>query len=127
MAVVLLVEDDDHVRVIVESYLKELGHKVLSAVTRQGAMAVLEDTPNVDLLFTDMELMGDVQAGIELARQAAERWRHLKVLYTTGGGVTEGMRARLRAAPDRKGSSSCIRRSRLLRRESRWSSTLHNR
>jgi len=95
MAVVLLVEDDDHVRVLVESYLKELGHKVLSAVTRQGAMAVLEDTPNVDLLFTDMELMGDIQAGIELARQAAERWRHLKVLYTTGGGVTEGMRARL--------------------------------
>ena len=72
MAVVLLVEDDDHVRVLVESYLKELGHKVLSAVTRQGAMAVLEETPNVDLLFTDMEVMGDVQAGIELARQAAD-------------------------------------------------------
>jgi len=95
MAVVLLVEDDDHVRVLVESYLEELGHKVLSAATRQGAMAVLEETPNVDLLFTDMDLMGDVQAGIELARQAAKRWRHLKVLYTTGRGLTEGMRARL--------------------------------
>src|SRR5262245_61834807 len=95
MAVVLLVEDDDHVRVLVESYLEELGHKVLSAATRQGAMAVLEETPNVELLFTDMDLMGDVQAGIELARQAAKRWRHLKVLYTTGRGLTEGMRARL--------------------------------
>jgi len=94
MAVVLLVEDDDHVRVLVESYLEELGHKVLSAVTRQGAMALLEETPHVDLLFTDMELMGDDQAGIELARQAAKQWRHLKVLYTTGRGFTEGMRAR---------------------------------
>jgi hypothetical protein len=33
MEVVLLVEDDDPVRVVVESYLEELGHKVVSAGT----------------------------------------------------------------------------------------------
>src|SRR5262249_25467689 len=95
MAVVLLVEDDDHVRVLVGSYFEELGHKVLSAATRQGGRGGLEDAPNVGLLCTDMDLMGDVQAGIELAGQAAKRWRHLKVLYTTGRGLTEGMRAHL--------------------------------
>ena len=34
MATVLFDEDDDQVRVLAESYLKEQGHEVLSAGTR---------------------------------------------------------------------------------------------
>jgi DNA-binding NtrC family response regulator len=94
MAVVLLVEDEEQVRVLAESYLKEQGHKVLSAGTPQDAIALLEKTPHVDLLFTDLDLKGNVETGIELAHDAIKRWPHLKVLYTTGQYLTDGMKAR---------------------------------
>ena len=42
MATVLLVEGDDQVRVLAESYLEEQGHDVLSAGTAVGALALLE-------------------------------------------------------------------------------------
>lgn len=73
---------------------EEQGHKVLSAGTPQGAIALLEKTPQVDLLFTDLNLKGNIEAGIELAQDAIKRWPHLKVLYSTGEDLTEGMKAR---------------------------------
>src|SRR5437588_7006287 len=94
MAVVLVVEDEEQVRVLAESYLEEQGHQVLSAGTLQGAMALLEKTSHVDLVFTDLELKGDIAAGIELAREAVGRLPHVKVLYTTGRDLTDGMKAR---------------------------------
>jgi CheY-like chemotaxis protein len=94
MAVVLLVEDNDQVRVVVESYLEELGHKVFSAGSPQGALALLKQTPQIVLLFTDLELTSDSEAGLKLAREAVERRPDLKVLYTSGRGVTDGMKVR---------------------------------
>jgi CheY-like chemotaxis protein len=94
MTVVLLVEDNDQVRVVVESYLEQLGHKVFSASSPQGALAVLKQTPQIELLFTDIELTSASEAGLNLAREAVERRPDLKVLYTSGRGVTDGMNAR---------------------------------
>jgi CheY-like chemotaxis protein len=68
MAVVLLVEDEEQVRVLAESYLEEQGHQALSAGTPQGAITLLEKNSHVDLLFTDLDLKGDIHGGIELAR-----------------------------------------------------------
>ena len=50
------------------------------------------------MLFTDVELAADAQAGLvhaglEMAQQAINVRPHLKVLYTTGQGVTDGMKA----------------------------------
>ena len=69
MEVVLLVEDDDQVRVVVEYYLEELGHKVVSAGTPQEALALLNTAAQIDLLFTDVDLTGDREAGLKLARE----------------------------------------------------------
>jgi two-component SAPR family response regulator len=44
------------------------------------------------VLFTDLGLGNDLQAGLELAKQAVERRPKLKVLYTTGQTITDGMR-----------------------------------
>ena len=90
MAIVLLVEDEEQVRVLAESYLEEQGHQVYSAGTPPGAIALLEKAQHVDLLFTDLDLKSDVDAGIELARKATGRWPHLKVRYTTGQDLTDG-------------------------------------
>jgi DNA-binding NtrC family response regulator len=94
MATVLLVEGDDQVRVLAESYLEEQGHDVLSAGTAAGALALLEKSPNVDVLFTNIDLKGKVAAGIELAQDALQRKSNLKVLYTTERDLTDGMKAR---------------------------------
>jgi DNA-binding NtrC family response regulator len=94
MATVLLVEDEDQVRLLAESYLEEQGHKVLSAGTSEGALAVLQNETQVDILFTDLDLKGDIHAGINLADEAIKVLPQLRVLYTTGRAITDGMKAR---------------------------------
>jgi DNA-binding NtrC family response regulator len=93
MAIVLIVEDEEQVRVLAESYLQEQGHQTVSAASAEEALAVLGVTKRVDLLFTDIGLHDDLRAGLELAKQAVERRPELKVLYTTGQGATDGMMA----------------------------------
>jgi DNA-binding NtrC family response regulator len=94
MATVLLVEDEDQVRLLAESYLEEQGHKVLSAGTPEGALAVLQNETRVDILFTDLDLKGDIHAGINLANEAIKILPQLRVLYTTGRAITDSMKAR---------------------------------
>ena len=95
MAIVLIVEDETQVLVLAESYLQEHGHRTLSASTAAEALAIIEGTEDVDVLFTDIGLKGDLEAGLELASKAMERRPDLKVLYTTGQTVTDGMKALL--------------------------------
>jgi CheY-like chemotaxis protein len=74
--------------------LEEQGHQVLSAGTPQGALAVLHNGAEVDVLFTDLDLNDDIHAGVSLADEAVKVLPKLKVLYTTGRAVTDGMKAR---------------------------------
>jgi DNA-binding NtrC family response regulator len=92
MHVVLVVEDEEQVLVLAKSYLEEQGHRALSADTIDGALAILAEEP-VNVLFVDIGLHDDKQAGLELAKQAVERNPSLQVLYTTGQTVTDGMKA----------------------------------
>ena len=89
MATVLFVEDDDQVRVLAESYLKEQGHEVLSAGTAPGAVALLAKSPQLELLFTNVDLKGEIAAGIGLAHEAVNRRPNLKERN-----LTDGMKAR---------------------------------
>ncbi len=98
MAVVLVVEDEEQVRVLAQSILHESGHKTLSASTTDEALALIQTTRQIDLLFTDIELSRDVEAGLvhpglELAQEAVKLCPDLRVLYTTGQSVTDGMKA----------------------------------
>ena len=93
MAVVLIVEDEEQVRVLAEAIVQELGHETLTAGTAEQALAVIQERPDVDLLFTDIGLQQDLEAGLKLAKGIAARKPGLPVLYTTGQGVTDGMRA----------------------------------
>jgi DNA-binding NtrC family response regulator len=93
MAVVLIVEDEEQVRVLAEAIVQELGHETLTAGTAEQALALIEERPDVDLLFTDIGLQQDLEAGLKLAKSIAARKPGMPVLYTTGQGVTDGMRA----------------------------------
>ena len=93
MAKVLIVEDEEQVRVLAESYLREQGHSTLSAATSTEALAVLGVADGVDLLFVDIGLRDDPHAGLNLAKKARQLIPNLKILYVTGQSVTDGMKA----------------------------------
>jgi DNA-binding NtrC family response regulator len=98
MAIVLVVDDEEQVRVLAESILRDSGHQTLSAATIDQALALIRADQSIDLLFTDINLADDaegglVHPGLELSQQALELRPTLRVLYTTGAGVTDGMRA----------------------------------
>lgn len=98
MAVVLIVEDEEQVRVLAESILQDSGHRTLSAATKDEALALIQTEAPIHVLFTDINLAqdaeaGSTQAGLELAREAVTFRPGLRVLYTTGQGVTDGMKA----------------------------------
>jgi two-component system nitrogen regulation response regulator NtrX len=93
MGRILIVEDDDQVRVLATGILEDGGHQTLSASTVEQALALLEGGEQVDLIFIDIALQSDIQAGLMLAQEAIKRKSDVSVLYTTGQGITDGMRA----------------------------------
>ena len=80
---ILVVEDDEGVRLTVTEMLRELGYKVLSAKDATSAMPILESGAHIDLLFTDVVMPGPVRSP-ELARKARERIPGIAVLFTSG-------------------------------------------
>jgi PAS domain S-box-containing protein len=81
-ATVLLVEDDPNVREFTASALQGLGYRVLEAGDAPAALRLLDQDPNIVLLFTDVGLPG--LNGRQLAEQAQQRIPSLKILFTTG-------------------------------------------
>lgn len=79
---VLVVEDDEGVRQLSVSLFEELGYRVIEAADGYTALELLDGTPRVDLLFTDVGL--PKMNGRQLAEEAARRRPGLKVLFTTG-------------------------------------------
>lgn len=80
---ILVIEDNSDVRAFVVSALDILGYKVLQAADGPGALAVMEENPNTELLFTDVVLQGGMN-GRELADEIQERYKDIKVLFTSG-------------------------------------------
>ncbi|MET0309775.1 MAG: CHASE3 domain-containing protein [Sphingomonas sp.] len=79
---VLVVEDEERVRLLSVDSLRELGYTVFHADGPRQALKLLGELPRVDLLFTDV-IMPDMN-GRKLADAARVERPDLKVLYTTG-------------------------------------------
>jgi CheY-like chemotaxis protein len=77
------VEDDDDVRTYSKEVLRELGYSTLEAATGSAALRVLEQHPEIALIFTDVGLPGGMN-GRQLADEARRRRPDLKILFTTG-------------------------------------------
>ena len=80
---ILVVEDDEGVRDVAVGFLRRLGYRVLEAADASDALAQLERAPDIDLLFSDVVLRGDIN-GPSLARQAIARRPALRVVFTSG-------------------------------------------
>src|SRR3546814_821349 len=57
--VVLVVEDEEPVRRVTATTLRELGYRVIEAATATAALEALEQAREVRLLFTDIVMPGD--------------------------------------------------------------------
>jgi len=76
---ILVVEDEPDILACTTEGLEALGYRVVAST----ALTILENTPEVALLFTDIGLSGI--SGGQLAREVARRWPNLPVLATSGG------------------------------------------
>ena len=82
MATILVVDDDPAVRAIVAEILGDFGHQVLGAGGGIEALGLLESTPTIDLLITDVR-MPDI-SGLELAARARRERDGLRVILISG-------------------------------------------
>jgi CheY-like chemotaxis protein len=80
--IILVAEDEEEVRRSTADMLRELGYTVMAADSAAAALRVLDEHPDLTLLFTDV-VMPDMN-GRKLAEEARRRKPDLKVLYTSG-------------------------------------------
>jgi CheY-like chemotaxis protein len=79
----LVVEDDDDVRTLIEDTLGFRGYTVLAAADGREALQLAKEHGGaIDLLVTDVVMPG--MSGPEVARELAARRPGLKVLYVSG-------------------------------------------
>jgi two-component system cell cycle sensor histidine kinase/response regulator CckA len=79
---ILLVEDEDAVRVFASRALKNKGYKVLEARTGEQALDILRDTPLVNLMITDMMMPG--MDGGTLARLIRVERPEIRIIVISG-------------------------------------------
>jgi CheY-like chemotaxis protein len=81
---ILVVEDEEPLRKIVESVLRRQGFKVLTAPSGLEALEVwAERGSEIDLLLTDMVMPNGITGGQLASRLRAEK-PSLRVIYTSG-------------------------------------------
>lgn len=86
---ILVVEDDDIVRMLMVDVLEELEFKVIEADGWDPAIGALAGDQTIDLLVTDVGL-GDAKerTGLDLAREALQLRPGMPVLIASGYGNT---------------------------------------
>jgi PAS domain S-box-containing protein len=116
---ILIVEDNARMRKTAVAQLMELGYRTVEADCAAKAMGILEATPDIDLMLSDVVMPGGTN-GVELM-QAARRVRPgIKVLLTSGFhdmAVAETGRGELLLAKPYRQEELADMLSRILRQE----------
>jgi len=82
---VLLVEDEALIRLLVSDVLRDAGFDVVEAASAAEAVIALSAHPEVDALFSDLELPGGPD-GLTLAHHIHEHRPDIGILLTSGRG-----------------------------------------
>ena len=80
---VLVVEDEAIIRMSAVSLVEEQGFEVLEADGADAAIAILEQHPEIRVVFTDIQMAGSMD-GLQLAAYAKDRWPPLKFIIVSG-------------------------------------------
>jgi CheY-like chemotaxis protein len=79
---VLVVDDDDAVRLVVAEILRDLSYDVIEVGSAGAAFDMLQTHPDIDLLLLDFAMPG--MSGAEVARHVRARHPRLPILFVTG-------------------------------------------
>src|SRR5688572_5317424 len=82
---VLVVEDEPLVRLDLETRLADTGYLVFEASSAAEAIAILERHPQIRVVFTDIQMPGDMD-GLALARYVRDRWPPTIIVVSSGRG-----------------------------------------
>ena len=80
---ILVVEDEVLVRLDISDFLREHGFEVLEAATAQKAIDLLGQDPNISLVFTDIQMPGNLN-GIDLIHYLRANYPDIKTIVTSG-------------------------------------------
>jgi two-component system, response regulator PdtaR len=80
---ILVVEDDELLRLHAADLLEEHGFGVVEAENADAALKLLETRDDVRLLFTDIQMPGSCD-GMDLARKVHARWPRILLIITSG-------------------------------------------
>jgi len=80
---VLLVEDEQPLRLMMSTMLEQLGYKVVSAENAKAALDIIESDSQIEVLLTDVVMPGTF-GGFELAKRARALRPKLPVIYSSG-------------------------------------------
>ncbi len=80
---VLVVDDEVFVRMLVADVLDEAGFAVVEAPDAQSALARLEQSEDVRVLFTDINMPPGMN-GLELAERVHQRWPEIGLVIASG-------------------------------------------
>lgn len=83
---ILVVDDDDHLRLVLQETLKSCGYQVLVAASGNEAVKIL-DQEKFDLLITDLMMPGI--KGVELVGLAKEKQPHIGAIVITAYGTID--------------------------------------
>ena len=86
MSRILVIDDEDVIRMLVVEILESAGHEVTSAESAEVALGLLEDA-EFDLVVSDVIMPG--LSGLELLEAARSRQASLPVVLVTGAGTYE--------------------------------------
>lgn|SRR5579871_3541343 len=82
-AVVLVVEDEPLLRIATLEFLTEAGYEAVEAGHADEAIAILEQRPDIHVIFTDIQMPGSMD-GLKLAHFVRHRWPPIKIIATSG-------------------------------------------
>ncbi len=80
---ILVVEDDPLLRLGACTILQDAGYDTLEAGDADEAIATLERDPDVDVVFSDIQMPGQLD-GVKLAHAVRRRWPPIAMLLTSG-------------------------------------------
>lgn len=87
-ATVLIVDDEPLVRLSATHFLEASGFLTLSAQNADEAWDLLQASPQITILFTDIQMPGSMD-GVGLAARARVLRPNLEIVVTSGGTVPE--------------------------------------
>ncbi|GGD63956.1 response regulator [Erythrobacter arachoides] len=82
-AIVLVVEDEVLIRMDVVDQLSALGYSIIEACNGREALEVAQQYEAIDILFTDIDMPGDVD-GLTLAHEIRASRPEIGIIVTSG-------------------------------------------